>query len=500
MMNRHTAHPATGFGKALLSLLALPFLALFASSCDSRDDASGLGIIPDYTKVTTETSILPLSYATISAGSLGGRLTGEVAADGMTLNNIFVNSSYAYLGSIPNEEFGEVKSEYITQFYMPAGFKFSQEVYQNKIDSVFLTLYYGDYTGDGDQPMAVEAYKIVKPLPATDKYSVGDISAYVDGAELLGQVSYTAKSGNGTSGNAQAVRIPLKTSFGQELYEMTLNNDPAYASQEAWDRFFPGVYFKNGAGKGSILRISRTALTFYFKSKNPAYDASKPVEGVEEYITTAQELSHTNEVPQVSRYGNYDLDKLTGSSAEATGFTYIKAPAGVFTEITIPTSQIATLLQAEPGYIKELNAAPLTVVGEPNEDNAYLLKAPSDLILLPRDSVETFFAKEYTEINTRLTAYVSTTTISGSATYSFGNIAPLLTEHLKAKPGEDLRVVLIPVERTVSQSGIQSSTGATVSSSISNQILPAAVKFDAGSDLNKSLSILITKRKEGSAF
>ena len=499
MMTRNIASRALLRLKALPALLTLPATLMLAASCDSRDDAAGLGLIPDYTKATTETSTLSLSYSTVSAGSLGGRLTGEVTEDGMTLNNIFVNSSYAYLGSIPNEEYGEVKSEYITQVYLPAGFKFSKDVYQNKIDSVFLTLYYSGFTGDGSQPMAVEAYKINRPLPSGDKYSVGDVSIYTEGAEKLGQASYTANAGTATIGATKAVQIRLDTAFGQDIYDRTLRDDPAFASQAAWDRFFPGVYLKNGAGKGSIIRISRTALTFYFQSKNPAYDPAKPAEGVTEYITTAQELSHTNEVPQISRYGNYDLEKLTGQEAAASGYTYIKAPAGVFTEVTIPTTELAALLQAEEGYVKELNAAPLTIVGEPNEDNAYLLKAPSDLLLLPRDSVETFFEKEYTELNSRLTAYVSTTTISGSATYSFGNIAPLLSEHIRKSPGEDLRVVLIPVERTVPQSTSQTGSS-NISTSISNQILPAAVKFDTGSDLNRSLSIVITKRKKGSAF
>ena len=486
-------------GGTLLTALVLGLGTL--SGCDDRSDAVGLSVLPDYAKATAESASLSLSYRTVSAGSLGGKLTETVTEDGMTLNSMFVNSGYAYLGSIPNEEFGEVKSEYLTQFYVPEGFKFATPVYEDRIDSVFLTLYYNGFTGDATQPMSVEAYKLTKPLPSGDNYSVGDITEYVEGAEKLGTVSYTARlgSGDGIPGTV-AVRIPLPKSLGQDFYDRSRTGDPVFSSQAAFDQFFPGVYLKNGAGKGSVLQISRTALTFYYQTKNAYYDPAKPVEGVSEYITGVQELSHTREVPQASRYGNYDLEKLlTPASAEA-GYAYIKAPAGVFTEITIPTTRLAQLLSEESGVVKELNGAPLTVIGEPNDENVYLLKAPTDLILLPRDSVEGFFEKEYTELNARMTSYVSATTISGSSSYTFGNIAPLLSEHIEKHPDTDLKVLLIPVERTLqgSSSGTGSQTG--YSTSVSNQILPAAVKFKADGDINKSLQVYITRRPSGAAF
>lgn len=51
------------FGQTLPTLLVA---ALLAAGCESRNDATGLSVMPDYTKVTTETATLPLSYSTIS--------------------------------------------------------------------------------------------------------------------------------------------------------------------------------------------------------------------------------------------------------------------------------------------------------------------------------------------------------------------------------------------------------------------------------------------------
>ena len=499
-IRQYLAAPKVRLLGAPVTALCIIAISATITACDNRADEVGASVFPEYSKVTAETFSVPLSYNTISAGSLGGQLTSVVTEDGMTLNNIYVNSSYAYLGSIPNEEYGEVKSEYLTQLHVPAGFKFAEDPFQNKIDSVFVLLYYSEYAGDGSQPMEAEAYQITRPLPAEDAYSIGDITPYITGARKLGEVSYTAAKGNGTVGTNHLIKIPVDTAFGQMIYDMSRSDDPAFASQEAFDKFFAGIYLKNGAGKGSVLRVARTSLAMYYQAPNPNYDPNKPVEGVTEYRTMVQELSHTGEVPQTSRYGNYDLSRLIGTPEEHDGYAFVKSPAGVFAEITIPTTQIATLMAAEEGYEKTLNSAPLTIVAEPGAENIYRLNAPSDLLLLPKDSVQGFFEREYTELNARFSSFVSSTAIAGSATYTFGNIAPLLVAHIEAKPAEDLKVLVIPIERTLS--GISSSGSSTgdLSSSISNQILPAAVKIETGNELNRSLSIYITKKKKGSAF
>ena len=53
----------------------------------------------------------------------------------------------------------------------------------------------------------------------------------------------------------------------------------------------------------------------------------------------------------------------------------------------------------------------------------------------------------------------------------------------------------MPSSQTSSSSSTQN-----ISTSISNQILPAAVKFKKDGDINKELSVVITKQKEGAAF
>lgn len=469
-------------------------LVVILASCDKRTDSVGLSVVPDYTKVVTEEHELPLSYSTISAN-----IKGEaVKEEGMTWNNIYVHSSYSYLGHIPNPEYGGIRTEYLTQLYVPKGFKFRETPLDHKVDSTFITLYYGEYTGDKQQPMQVEAYKLAKPLPSS-RYSVGDVAGYVSGVKL-GEQSYIPERGTDTISGSKVVQIPmdeLHPGFGQQIYDMSRAGDPIFSSQENFTKFFPGIYLTSSAGEGNVLRISKTALSFYYQYKDTVYKKDGTTIDTIKISTHIQELSHTSEVPQVSRYGNESLDELMARAVRGD-FAYIKAPAGVFTEVTIPTKKIAELLKEESGYVKQLNATPLTIVGEANEQGTYALTTPDYLLLLPKDSLQSFFEKENTEINAPYTTYVGASNLSGATTYTFGNISALISEHIKAHPNEDLRVVIVPITRTLANDNRGQSTG--LSSSISNEVLPSAVKFKTDSENNRSFKVYITKRKSGSPF
>lgn len=469
-------------------------IAALLGACDSRNDSVGVSVVPDYTKFEVEEHELPLEYATISAN-----VDGAAVSEGdITWNNIYVRSSYSYLGHIPNPEYGGIRTEYMTQLYVPAGFKFRETPLNHKIDSTFITLYYEQFTGDKQQPMQVEAYKLAKSLPHS-KYSMGDVSEYLSDIKL-GEQSYIAERGTDTIGGMRVVQIPLDElhpNIGQELYDKSRRNDPIFASQESFTKYFPGIYLTSSAGKGNVLKISKTALSFYYQYNDTVYKKDGTTIDTIKVSTHIQELSHTSEVPQISRYGNDSLDELLSKAARGE-YTYVKSPAGVFTEITVPTTQIAKLLKEEPGFVKQLNATPLTIVGEANAQGTYSLTTPDYLLLLPKDSLQSFFEKEHTELNAPYTTYIGSSNISGATSYTFGNISTVITEHIKAHPDTDLKIVIVPIERTVATDNRRQNTG--VSSSISNEVLPSAVKFKTNSKTNKHFKVYITKRRSGSPF
>lgn len=482
--------------KQFLLFIDCLLLLSFLSACNKPTDNVGHALLPEYNKLKVQTEEFQITYHTIYADPSRGADARGGKEDKFSNNSIYVSSHYAYLGSIPNQQFGGIRSEYMTQFYVPAGFKFVETPHEEKIDSAFVTLYYRDFTGDGKQPMQVEIYKLKKEIPST-KYSQKNPTEFM--GEKIGEQSYVAEKGTGRANNGEyVVRIPLSDSqkdFIQDFYQKSKNNDQVFASQKNFNAYFPGIYLRNTAGKGSILRISRTALTFYYRVQKTLVRPSTGLQDSVGYVTRAQELSHTTEVPQASFFGNYDLDRLVEESKEGK-VGYIKAPAGVFTELTLPTRRIAETLKGKAGEERRrLNSFPLILVGEQNDPNEYFLTAPATLLLLPKDSLSRFFEKEKTDLDAPLSTYISKTAVLGVASYNFGNIAPLIQAHIAKNPQEDLKVVLVPIERTTNSTPTGEST-----TSIVNQVFPAAVRFKAQDGKNGKIEAVIESRKSGSPF
>ena len=459
------------------------------ASCDDRNNALGIDNLPEYDKLSSFSKEYEIKWKTVSAD-----LKHQNIAKGTSYNNIYVTSHYGYIGEIPNIQYGRIRSEYLTQFHIPAGFKFADTPINDRIDSMAITLYYSGYTGDSLAPISVEAYRLAKALPFS-KYTISDVSEYVSD-KLLGKASYYAGRGHSkTVSGLTAVDIPLPRELGQEIYDKSKGGDPVFASQAAFDKYFPGVYITVGAGTGSILRVQRTALTMYFKKevKGKTKDNKKD----STYLTTfTQQLAHTSEVPQLSRFANENLDRLINTDP-SKGISYIKSPAGVVTELTIPTTAIAkTLKEGKADMIRELNSLPLTLYGEPQGSGQYDLVLPSNLLILPKDSVGKFFEKELTEIDAPYTTYLSTKSSTGSATYIFGNLAPLIRKQISEKPNEDLVLWVVPVDRTTVTNP---NTNQPLSSSISNLVLPTAIRLNFTGDKGKIRAIM-TEHKKGSPF
>lgn len=457
-------------------------------SCDDPNTALGINGMPDYSKVSGFAQDYDLEWKTVSAD-----LKHQNVTKGTSYNNIYVTSHYGYIGEIPNAQYGRIRSEYLTQFYIPRGFKFAEAPIGDKIDSVSICLYYSAYTGDSLAPISVEAYRLAKSLPFS-KYTISDVSEYVSD-RLLGKVSYYAGRGNyKTATGLTVVEIPVPAEIGQDIYNRSKAGDPIFASQEAFDKYFPGVYITTGAGSGSILRVQRTALTMYYKTQVKTKTKDKLRDSL--YIAnTTQQIAHTSEVPQLSRFANEGLSRLISTTEK--DISYIKSPAGVVTELTIPTQQIAKTLQSASGdMVRELNALPLTLYGEPQGNGQYDLTLPDNLLILPKDSVGKFFEKELTELDAPYTTYLSTKSTTGSATYIFGNLAPLVKRQMSEQPDKDLVLWVIPVDRTT----ISSQTGGqSVSSSISNLVLPTAIKLNFAGEKGKVRAI-ITEQKKGKPF
>ena len=458
-------------------------LALLLVGCENDQHATGLDLLPEYLKGEPISKDFELKLSTVRAGTEDGH------------NDIYVGSSLSYLGRMSSQDFGSIETEYLTQFYIPNGFRFKDESVINRIDSVRLYVYYDGFAGDTIANMTVSVNQVKKPLKH-NKYSISEIQEYI--GEELGHLSYWAGRGSQKLKNKSAkgnymLSIPLSEKLGKEFLTRSKAGDPVFANQEAFNEWFPGLYLHTTAGQGSVIRVTSTELAFWYTKEVEVEDA-KTKKKEKKQKAFEQTLIHTSEVPQLSRFDNYRIDELLRNQAYAT----IKAPAGLWIKATLPTRAIAKELKEAPaGYTRTLNAVTYTLQGT-TATSATAIKygIPETLLMLPVDSTKTFFEKELTENSTEAayTSFIGEMAVRGSSTYHFGNIGSAILKHIQKNPDKDLEVFILPVERIMAS---QDMGGGTVS--LTHLVHPSAIKF-AINPQNTKLQATIIQRREGQPF
>ena len=138
-------------------------------------------------------------------------------------------------------------------------------------------------------------------------------------------------------------------------------------------------------------------------------------------------------------------DKLTLNKLAADpSCTYLKSPAGIFTEVTLPIDEIFK------GHANDsVNMATLTLPRVNNaEQNEYALSAPKQLLMIPKDSLYSFF--EGNQLANNRTSYLSDSRLSTTNSYVFTNISNLVAAMNKNrnKSADWNKVLLVPVTIT----------------------------------------------------
>jgi hypothetical protein len=81
----------------------------------------------------------------------------------------------------------------------------------------------------------------------------------------------------------------------------------------------------------------------------------------------------------------------------------------------------------------------------PQENWKYALAPPTNLLLIPEDSVKTFF--ENRSIENNVTSFLSDDYDAASRQYNFKNISYILKNQIEKAPDKDLQLLVVPVER-----------------------------------------------------
>lgn len=415
--------------KTLLSLVILFFAVVFIA-CD--DDLSTIG-----------QSIQP-GGDDISAK--GDTITTITAATVSFKDSIYARSEYGLLGEYIDPIFGKVKSDYMTELFCPEDIEFKNP--NNKkltIDSVFLSLQFTAFTGDTVAPMGLSVYEVTKSLEPVF-FTNADPLKYTDNmSKLLGQSIFSIQDLNDTvisSIHVKTIKTQLNLELGQRFYNQWVTNKGTFDNSDSLKKFFKGIYVTTTFGSGSMINAAYTDLKIHY-----TYQGRNVANTADSTRTDSVLFSATPEVIQMNHVKNTLPDDMLGASDVKT---YLKTPAGVYTQLTIP---LADIVKAT-GKDRVINAANFKIKGYTEEEEKSKLSRPSYVLFINKDSLPNYFYnKEYS--TTSKTAFVVARN-STTNTYDLGNLASVInfyTEKYKdAETFPNLEYLIIPIAASTTTS------------------------------------------------
>lgn len=371
-------------GSFLFLAGALLYVGIALISCND-DSTIGQSVQPDGDKITVHKDTLPLISQTIPVDS------------------VYFRSMNVYLGEFTDSIFGTTKTDYLGQLYCPYSFEFPDDV--NQIDSAFIYIQYNSWTGDSTAMFHVNVYQLNNEISSDAPYYTNiDPSDFCKKDILIGQGTYTAgdlsssDSVKELSTYSHPVKIRLDSVFSNSILKKF--RDGTY-TPDNFTQMFKGIYVTTDYGNGSIIKVSNTQLELCYST----YRYSN-ISGVRDsFVVNAAYFPMVSDVRQVCRVSHDDLSEYIDPFDSNDSLNYIYSPAGLYTQITFNDSIFEKLKDYSIGSVL-LNVSVTQVYGSNEEQyNKYALQPPSTLLLICKDSVESFF-KDYGRTS-RKYAYVA---------------------------------------------------------------------------------------------
>ena len=386
-----------------LGILLFAILAFYG--CDDNTGTLGMSMLPDSDGISATTT------------------TFDVTTKSLLAEKVYAKTSTGYVGKFTDpapEGFGSYEASFLTELNCTDDFKFPAVYDPEKHVGTDINPkeYYGNET---DKPHFEETgyFELHKAYTAYDT-SVPDSVR-------------NATDSNGNSLFYPNVTLPLSKQFGNELLQLNRayqrgENDFFKNSEKFIDNVLKGVYIKTDYGDGTILYVDRVDLQMQFRFH---YVDSLGVKLTKKdgkdslYYSTATVFASTKEVIQANKFeSSEELIK----KANETGWSYLKSPAGIFTEATLPYDKIHEELSNDT-----LNAVKLTFTNYNQESNKYKfsMSAPETVLLLRKKDMDSFFVNN--ELANNVTSFVATHNSIETIQYTFMNIARLVSACINEK-------------------------------------------------------------------
>ena len=385
---------------------------------------------------STDTDTLGASLTNSSDKLEASTKTYSAYSKSILIDSVYARNYDTYFGRVKDPETGAyVKTEFMAQFNIQEGIKLptyeemSSDQGEVFADSCEIWLAFDEVSCYGDTltSLKMNVLELNRPMDETRVYysnydprkegyiredglkksilfsqnnltysdSIRNLTDYFDYVRISLSDEYTDKNGKKYDNYGTYI---LRNYYAHPEY---FKNSYAFTNNVC-----PGFFFELADGLGLMAKFELLEMrVFYHYVKN-----NNKYKG---YIA----FSSTQEVLQTTQVTN-DKKTLAQLAADET-CTYLKAPAGIFTEVTLPVDEIIENHSAD-----SLLSVNITFQRQnTGMTGKYLMEAPSDIMMLPTDSLKVFFEQEKSyDYKSAFTSTLSTTN-----SYSFSNIGNLIT-------------------------------------------------------------------------
>ena len=415
------------------------WVALFALTffgCDDNTGSLGLGMFPE------------------SDRNLNGRDTiFHVNTHSILSGPVYAKTNIGYVGKFSDRNskpyFGFYECSFLAQLHCPEGITFPTPydpvtnpkgiMAGDTIHTAELVLYYKSYFGDSLTASRISIYQLNDKLEnqkETNYYTDINPNEFYDSSQLLARKAYTAvdlslsdsvRNEENFNPNVYFTSPQLKK-IGEDILKANREHPEYFANPgEFIKNVFKGIYAKSDYGDGTILYVDQINLNVVFRCHwtDSLGNIVHKTNGQDSLYYTTRTFATTREVIQINQIEN-DEEELQ-KRVDEKDHTYLKTPAGIFTEAELPFNDIAEKLSKDT-----INAVKLTFTNYNQEiKDVFSMKAPSHILLLRKQDMHTFF--EENKLADNITSYIATQNAFGVNQYVFPNLTRLVNTCLNEK-------------------------------------------------------------------
>ena len=423
-------------------ITAIAFCAMAFISCD--EEATTIG-----DSLTSENDKLIVTTHTFNV------LTQSIAVD-----SVFSRERQGYFGNVKDPETNTyVKSEFTTQFNMMENVVEDMPKLEDitsldengnvVADSCFIKILFDVPSSYGDTltSMKLRISELDKPInneqmhytnfDPKEKGYIRDGGLQIDRMFSLRDLTLSDSIRNltetnlhrnatttGSNGYYDELNVLMNKTY-TDKNGVTYNNYGTYILRSFYEHpeYFknsynfinhvcPGFHFETVDGTGVMARILEMDLCIFYKFKIN-----------DNVFTDYLRTTSTEEVVQTTKVTN-DKEAINQLVEDVT-CTYLKTPAGIFTEVTLPVDDISTshptdsLLTAQVVFQRQNNQV---------DASKLAFEVPQKLMLIEKDSLDSFFKGK----NLFNNLYAYQVSLDKNA-YTFPNISNLITRMHQAK-------------------------------------------------------------------